>query len=272
MGPGRAELLTAYLDRLGVDPGPPTLGLAHELVARHVAAFAFASIGPRLGDPLPLDEASLYDRIVVRRRGGYCFEQNGLMFAVLEELGYRPRIVLARVLREEGSHPPLTHRVSVVDLPEGEYLVDVGFGAQGPPLAVPLGNRDPGAGYLVEEGEPRELHLRTMSEGAPTSLYRFELSRYGPSDCELGHFYSHRHPDAFFVSTLVASRILPGEVRTLRHREYRVVRPEATTVQRLTSGSELREVLARAFDLDVTAEEAERLFSEAQEPGDADGT
>jgi len=266
MGPGRAELLSAYLDHLGIEPRPPTLGLARELVARHVATFAFASIGPRLGDPLPLDEASLYDRVVVRRRGGYCFEQNGLFFAVLDELGYRPRIVLARVLHEEGSHPPLTHRVSIVRIDGTDYLADVGFGAQGPPYPVPLtpatGASRGIASHWIEEGEPGEWHLRTVRDGAPVSLYRFELSRYGPSDCELGHFYSHRHPEAFFVNTLVASRILPDEIRTLRNAEVRVVRGKHVTADRVTDGAGLRAVLADLFDLDVTPDEARRLFDE----------
>jgi N-hydroxyarylamine O-acetyltransferase len=269
MGTERTRILTAYLDRVGVVPGPPRADLLRELVGRHVATFAFASIGPRLGDALPLDEPSLVDRIVVRRRGGYCFEQNGLFFAVLDELGFQPRLVLARVLHEEGSHPPLTHRISIVSIDGVDHLVDVGFGAQGPPVPVPLHGGRPGVDqHWVEEGEPGELHLRTMRDGVPVSLYRFELSRYGPSDCELGHFYSHRHPDAFFVNTLVASRILPGEVRTLRNRDVRVVRPTGTTERVIRDGDDLRATLADMFDLDVTPEEGRRLFAEL--PADSD--
>lgn len=256
----RSDIVARYLDRVGVDPGTATLERLNALVAAHVATFAFASIGPRLGDPLPLDEASLYDRIVVRRRGGYCFEQNGLFFAVLDELGYRPRIVLARVLHEEGSHPPLTHRISVVRIDGADYLADVGFGAQGPPRPVPLTPPSGSASHWIEEGEPAEMHLRTVRDGAPVSLYRFELSRYGPSDCELGHFYSHRHPEAFFVNTLVASRILPDGIRTLRNGEVRVVRGDEVTVDRIGDAAALRAVLADLFDLDVTGDEARRLF------------
>lgn len=256
----RSDIVARYLDRVDVADGPPTMERLQALIATHVATFAFASIGPRLGDDLPLDEASLYDRIVVRRRGGYCFEQNGLFFAVLDELGYRPRIVLARVLHEEGSHPPLTHRVSVVRIDGTDHLADVGFGAQGPPQPVPLTSSAGTASHWIEEGEPGELHLRTVRDGVPASLYRFELSRYGPSDCELGHFYSHRHPQAFFVNTLVASRILPGEIRTLRNNEVRVVRGEESSADRIVDRGALRSVLADLFDLEVSEDEARRLF------------
>lgn len=265
----RTAIVAGYLDHVGVDDGPATLDRLNTLIAGHVGTFAFASIGPRLGDDLPLDEAALYDRIVARRRGGYCFEQNGLFFAVLDQFGYRPRIVLARVIHEEGSHPPLTHRVSIVRIDGTDYLADVGFGAQGPPQAVPLAPSTGTSSHWIEQGEPGELHLRTVRDGVPVTLYRFELSRYGPSDCELGHFYSHRHPDAFFVNTLVASRILPGEIRTLRNSEVRVVRGGQSAADRITDGPQLRAVLADLFDLDVTDDEARRLFDDLpQEPVD----
>ncbi|HEY5663147.1 MAG TPA: arylamine N-acetyltransferase, partial [Ilumatobacter sp.] len=72
-----ASLLDRYLARVGIESGPPSLTLLDQIVERHLELFPFASIGPQLGDPLPLDPESLFDRIVVRRRGGYCFEHNG---------------------------------------------------------------------------------------------------------------------------------------------------------------------------------------------------
>ena len=96
-----------------------------------MATFAFGSVGPRLGDELPLDIKSLFDRLVVRRRGGYCFEQNGLFYEVLDELGYAPRLYLARVIHGQDIHPGLTHRISLVTYGGTDYVVDVGFGADG---------------------------------------------------------------------------------------------------------------------------------------------
>ena len=141
----RSELTAAYLADLGLVAGPPTPALLAEIQRRHIAAFAFTSVGPRLGDALPLDPVEIHDRIVVRRRGGYCFEHNGLLFEVLSDLGYQPRLILGRVLLSGNPHPGLTHRISVVDLDGVPHVVDVGFGAPGPHLPVPLG------GEVVEE-------------------------------------------------------------------------------------------------------------------------
>ncbi|MFM7064172.1 MAG: arylamine N-acetyltransferase family protein [Actinomycetes bacterium] len=196
----RADLTDAYLEALGLVRGAPTEGLLADIVRRHVATFAFTSVGPQLGDDLPLGHQALHDRIVVRRRGGYCFEQNGLLLEVLEDLGYDCRLLLARVLLSGNPHPGLTHRITLVRLDGIDHVVDVGFGAPGPHLPVPLGGDEVGSSwrrFRVVEVEPGYWHMQARSDvgaGEWQSLYRFEILRYGPADCEVGHFYSHRHP------------------------------------------------------------------------------
>ncbi len=162
-------LLDRYLNAVEVEPGAPTMSLLEQLTRRHVARFPFASIGPQLGDPLPLDVDALFDRIVVRRRGGYCFEQNGLMFDILRGLGFDTTMVLARVLLSGADHPPLTHRFTMVTLDDRRYLVDVGFGATGPPTPVLFDPSEPGEGrYRIVECEPGEFHLQLANDDGYT--------------------------------------------------------------------------------------------------------
>lgn len=259
-------LVDRYLDAVGIERSAPTMALLEELTRRHVARFPFASIGPQLGDDLPLDVEALFDRIVVRRRGGYCFEQNGLMFEILGGLGYDTTMVLARVLLSGDEHPGLTHRFTFVDLDGRRYLVDVGFGAPGPPTPVLFDPADPGDGrYRIVEGEPGEFHLQQAGDDGYTSLYRFDLVRYGPSDAELGHFYSHRHPEAVFVNHLVASRILDDEVRSLRNLELWTMRPDGNERVPIVGAAHLHAVLTELFDLGVDEDEADRLFAAAAE-------
>ena len=257
-------MLGSYLAAIDLEPAPPTMTLLSELTRRHLERFPFASVGPQLGDPLPLDPAALFDRIITRRRGGYCFEQNGLMFEMLTELGYDTTMVLARVLVSGADHPPLTHRFTMVDVDGGRYLVDVGFGAACPPGPVRFDPADPGAGrHRIVEREPGEFHLQLATDGGYVSLYRFDLVRYGPADAELGHFYSHRHPDAGFVNNLVVARILDDEVRSLRNLELRIHRGDDEEQIAISDASHLHELLAGLFDLDVDAAEAVRLYEAA---------
>ena len=260
------NLLDRYLARVDIEAGQPSLSLLNQIVSRHLALFPFASVGPQLGDPLPLDPESLFDRIVARRRGGYCFEQNGLMFEILNELGFEVTLVLARVLHDPASHPPLTHRFTAVDIDHERFLVDVGFGANCPPFAVRFDPSNPGDGtYRIVEHERGEFHLEYDKAGEYVSLYRFDNVRYGDTDCEVGHFYSHRHPGATFVNNLVVSRILDGEVRSLRNLELRIYSDGAERLIAITEAPQLRQILADMFNIDVSPTEAERLFAKVVE-------
>ena len=260
----RAAVVTDYLERLAITPGPPTRDLLTRIIRAHVATFPFASLGPQLGDDLPLDLPSLHDRLVVRARGGYCFEQNGLLFEVLDHLGFTVTLAMARVIHDQDIHPGLTHRITLVDVDGGRVIADVGFGPQGPPFPVPLDGSVVGEGwrtYRVEERRPGERHLQVLTDTGFFSLYRFDYVRYGPAEAELGHFYSHRHPSAVFVNTLVASRILDDEVRSLRNRDYRVIREDGETVRDIEDADQLQVLLAEDFGLGVSREEAVRLLA-----------
>jgi N-hydroxyarylamine O-acetyltransferase len=259
----RSAITDAYLKALGLTREAPSLALLSQIARRHVATFSFGSIGPRLGDSLPLDLPSLYDRIVVRKRGGYCFEQNGLLYDVLDELGFKVTLQMARVLLNMDVNFGLTHRMTLVDIEGSRYIVDVGFGALGPRLPV---NIEPGLAppdehkFWVAETRPGELCLHTIKDGAPWMLYRFDLTRYGPADCEIGHFYSHKHPKANFVNNLIAARKLDEEIRSLRNRDYWVLRPDGDTTHVVADAQDLRRILTQEFGFDVTDDECATLF------------
>jgi len=109
----RAEIVQQYLAVLDVTPSEPSYDLLATLTQSHAAMFAFSSVGVRLKNDLPLDLHHLFERIVRDRRGGYCFEQNSLMFEVLQELGFKVDIKLARVIYGGDHLPGLTHRVTI---------------------------------------------------------------------------------------------------------------------------------------------------------------
>ena len=259
----RSLIAQHYLNALELPALPPTLAYLNALIRRHIARLPFCSIGPRLGLDLPLDLPALFDRIVQQRRGGYCFEHNGLFFAMLAELGFDVQLLLARVIYNRNVHPGLTHRITLVKVGAERYIADVGFGPMGPRAAVGMSGEPDvreGQSYRVHEAQPSEWHMQLMKDGDWFSLYRFELLRYGEADCELGHFFSHRHPDAAFVNNLVASRILDGEVRSLRNREYRVLRPEGDQARPIEGPQQLHAILLEEFDLTMTEAESRILF------------
>ena len=235
-----------------------------EISSRHVSQFAFSSVGPRLGDDLPLDFESLYMRIVEGHRGGYCFEQNGLLFELLKELGFSVSLYLARVIYNQDIHPGLTHRITLVEIDGKQYIVDVGFGPQGPARPVGMSGKESNDGFRVfriAQCRSGEFHMQTLQDGEFFSLYKFELARYGQADCELGHFYSHKHPGASFVNHLVVSKIKDNEIRSLRNREFTVISKSGEQKELIEDRMHLKSLLDKQFDIRVTEAESSRLFA-----------
>jgi N-hydroxyarylamine O-acetyltransferase len=260
---GRLELVQNYLQTLNLHGRELDFEFLSDVVTRHVATFAFSSIGCQLGEDLPLDFESLYQRIVIQRRGGYCFEQNCLLYGVLEELGFSPKLFLARVIHNQNTHPGLTHRITMVEYEGQRYVLDVGFGFLGPRLPVPMSEIESNDGKKnsrIAERRPGEYHMQVFKDGDFFSLYRFELARYGQADCELGHFFSHRHPDANFVKHLVVSLIQENETRSLIDLKYWIITKSSTRSQEISDSEQLRRILVGEFGVQVTEDESRRLY------------
>jgi len=259
----RSKMVEDYLTALGLDDRKLNFSFLQDVVVQHVATFAFSSLGCQLGDDLSLDFESLYQRIFIQRRGGYCFEQNGFLYEVLEELGFSPKLYLARVIYNQNIHPALTHRITMVEHEGQRYVLDVGFGPLGPGIPVPMSgieSNDREKIFRIAEGLPGEYHMQMMKDGDFWSLYRFELSRYGQADCELGHFYSHRHPDAVFVNHLVASLIQDHETRSLRNLDYWVISRPDTRSQKINDPEQLWNILVGDLGIQATADECCFLY------------
>lgn len=129
--------LEAYLKRIGVkdvkDPSPEFLD---ELIYAHQSTVPFDNLDVCERGIVPsLGIADLYDKIVVRRRGGYCFELNALFGALLKALGFSVQPCMARVLLRPIPYPLISHRANIVAIDGKRYLADVGFGGPQPTFA-----------------------------------------------------------------------------------------------------------------------------------------
>src|SRR5215471_14344829 len=130
--------LPAYLRRIGyagdLSPSRKTLDAVHLAHATHIP---FENLDILLGRPIRLDLASLQAKLVAGRRGGYCFEQNALFAAVLEQLGFAVTRLAARVRFRTDRVLARTHMTLRVDVDGVPLLADVGFGGEGPMRPVP---------------------------------------------------------------------------------------------------------------------------------------
>jgi N-hydroxyarylamine O-acetyltransferase len=159
--------LNAYLARIRVRRGA---GLA-ELHRAHLGAIPFENLDPHRGVPVALDLAALEAKLIRARRGGYCFEQNLLLKAALESLGYGVALHLARVRWNMPADAPLsrTHLVLAIDDGTATWLGDVGFGPGS--LLVPI-RFEPGAAHEQSGWRLRASKRPMSSSSRPASARR----------------------------------------------------------------------------------------------------
>jgi N-hydroxyarylamine O-acetyltransferase len=196
----------AYLDRLGVEwPAAADLATLRHLQERHVATVAFENLSVHLGEPVELAEEALFAKIVERRRGGFCYELNGLFAALLRELGYDASLHAAQVFRPDGSlGPPLDHAAIVVELDE-PWLVDVGFGrfARYPlRLSGVDAQADPEGDFLVLDAPYGDVDV--LMNGKPQ--YRMERRARPLPDFVPMAWWQSTSPQSHFTQSLTCSR------------------------------------------------------------------
>ena len=197
-------------------PSPTTL---RDLHRQHLFTVPFENLDIALGTPIRLDPDVLFDKIVVRKRGGFCYELNGLFHDLLTALGFRVEMLSARVGREDGSFSPeFDHMLLKVALDE-PWLADVGFGDS---FVNPLPLRAEGTETV--EGEARfgvrELNgewdvMRRDGKNAPVPLYRFTEVPRQLSDFAAMCRFHQTSPESHFTQNHVCSKALPDGRVTL---------------------------------------------------------
>lgn len=258
--------LERYFARVGFDgdraPTPATLA---RLQIAHLAAIPFENLDVRLGRPIALDLPSLEAKLVGRRRGGYCFEQNTLFAALLRALGFEVETLEARV-RPPGATAtlPRTHMTLRVRFAAGDLLADVGFGGDGALAPVPFDGSPVEAGgddhRLVREGVGLHVLQRRSAEGW-VDLYAFGPVPALAIDYEVANHFTSTHPRSIFRQTLTAQRATPEGRQLLRGRTY-TVRRGAASESRDVDDAEAFALLTGTIGLEVSEDEVRRALAD----------
>jgi N-hydroxyarylamine O-acetyltransferase len=258
------HIAQAYLSDLNIETITLDTSLLNEIQSKHIAQYSFNNLAVVLGQEIPLDAESLFNKIVKRRRGGYCFEHNKLVLTVLVELGFEARILLTKVIYNKDVEVARTHRVTLLTLAGDDYIVDAGFGHLGArfPVKIELGVvQDQGdAQFRIIKNVKNEFCYQVFKDGDFFTLYTFDLHRYTESDCLLGHFYSHQHPDAAFVNNLVICRKFYNEIKSLRNNEFHHIKSGVTETTKITTIGQLHQLLTDVYQLDIDIAISEFLF------------
>lgn len=179
------------------------------------------------GRPLSLAEDALYDKLVTRRRGGYCFEINGFFAVLLRSMGYTVTEYLARYLRGETAIPMRRHRVLRVTANDGsEWIMDAGIGQESFRQPLPYGDTtaEVNDGFRVYRLRKREFYGwviedtpvmedTTVGEAVFRPFYSFTEEPQLPIDYEMPSFWCEKHPDSPFTKApMLAIKTETGRV------------------------------------------------------------
>jgi len=251
----------AYFSRIGyAGRAEATLDTLRDVMAAHNRSIPFENLDPLMGVPVgDLSVEVLADKLVYRRRGGYCYEHNGLLGYVLEDLGFDVQRLAGRVvwMRQDDALPAQTHQVLSVTLPDGDgpYLVDVGFGGQTLTspirlLAGPAQETRHEPYRLVEHAEGFELQAEIRGGWQP--LYLLSPRPQPRIDLEVGSWYVSTHPASGFVVGLSVALVTDDERWNLRGRNLAVHRADGTEKTRFDTAAQVLDALEGRFGIDLS--------------------
>lgn len=271
-----------YIERIGLAQRPVAApaGLA-ALQSAHRRAIGFENLDIPLGQGIRIDSESVFDKLVRRGRGGYCFEQNRLLSDALTALGMAHRPLLARVRlgMPESVTPPRTHVALLAQMEGRHWLSDAGFGGSNvPPLPLEDGAEamtgDGARHRLRRVGPPGTLGGEWLLERAGPSLatdgraaphadwqaqYTFDLGEVAQDDLEQANHWTSTRPGTRFTTLHVASIPLSDGFASMTDRQLTVYRTGGAETRTISDATDYAQTLRGLFRISLSDEEAARL-------------
>lgn len=249
------QSLDAYLTRIGVAGRlDPTLDALRRLHVAHVGAIPFENLDVQAGRPVDLSIPSLFDKLVLRRRGGYCFEHNTLFLHVLRTIGFEADAYEARVRSgvTDGTVRPRTHMLLLVSAGGRDWVADVGFGSDGLLEPLPL---DGTAVFQVDRwfrvaADEGLYVVQWKQDGEWQDDYAFVRTPVYPIDIELANWWVSMHPSSPFRTRITVQRTLPDARHALRQLTYTIRRTGGTETYEVAR-TQIPALLLETFGLDI---------------------
>jgi N-hydroxyarylamine O-acetyltransferase len=248
--------LAEYLARIGFDREPKA---DRETLARvqrrHLLSIPYENLDVQLGRRVITDPAAAFEKLVTRRRGGWCYEMNGLLGWALAEIGFAVTRLASGVMRSvSGDEAIGSHLVLRVDLNGESFLADAGLG-DGPLEPFPIADgpwATAEASYRLERLEGGWWRLHNRVGGRPPD-FDFRPDLIDEALLSRKCVLLQTDPSSMFVQNLICQRIVDGGHVQLLGRVLRRFTGEGAIERVLASADELTDVLAADFGIDEPA-------------------
>ena len=246
--------VSMYLKRIGFTGGvTKKYETLHRLQRLHLQSVPYENLDIMRDIPLSLETDALFEKIVVRRRGGYCFELNGLFAWLLRQLGFSVTEYMSRFLRDEKEIPMRRHRVLRVSAEGADYLMDVGVGSMVPRKPLPLI-----CGQISEQGKERYKLEREPFFGYVlyewrhdewSKVYSFTEEQQLNIDFVMPTYYCEKHPDSYFRTMDMVHMFTENGRKTVADREVRLFSPKGVDIISPINNAEYEELLFMHFGI-----------------------
>ncbi|MCL2016345.1 MAG: arylamine N-acetyltransferase [Defluviitaleaceae bacterium] len=248
--------LKPYLTRIGVDGiAKNDLQTLNLLQHQHLKTVPYENLDIMRNIPISLEVADIYEKIVIRNRGGYCFELNGLFAWLLKTLGFAVVDYMARYLRDEPTIPMRRHRVLRVTCNGKDFLCDVGVGAVVPRTPLPFIFDTPmqrGNEVYKLEKEPflgNVLYERKKHEWS--AVYAFTEEEQLDLDYIMPSFYCEKHPESFFRTMDMVHIFTEDGRKSVANREIKLFSPNNVEVITPQSEEHYNQLLLEHFQIKI---------------------
>jgi N-hydroxyarylamine O-acetyltransferase len=249
--------LAQYLDRIGLKevPKPDEEGLK-QVHAAQAFSIPFENLDIHLGRGISLKPEDLVAKLIYGKRGGYCFELNGIIYLALNALGFAVQPVLSRVLYGRSSPGARTHQVLIVTISGRKWLADVGFGGPGLRLPMPMIadqiEEQHGERYRLRQDPKYGMLLQKESKNAQVDLYTFDERELTMDvDIDMANHFTATSPDSIFRLHRMCALPKPWGRVTLADMELTIHRDGQSTSRILSPGPLYMDAITQNFGINL---------------------
>ena len=243
----------SYFDRIGVEKTNVAADLAtlKILQRRHLLTVPFENLDIHWKRPIELNAKRFYDKIIGEKRGGFCYELNGLFYELLTEIGFQSKIISARVVKENGDFSAeYDHLAIITQIGNKEYLVDVGFGsftAEPLEFVSDVEQRDDNGTFLIRKYDDEYFEVAKKDGDDWRSEYIFT-----PLERDLTEFagmcrFHQTSPESHFTRGKVCSLMTPDGRKTLTDEKFIETENGRKKEIALSSDEQFNRILANEF-------------------------
>ncbi len=244
-----------YLERIGYKGNTePALGLLNALQKKHLLNIPFENLDIHYKIPIELNLANIFEKVVIKRRGGFCYELNGIFHELLNSMGFNVKMISARVFDQNQQifSPEFDHLAIIVKIDSIDYLADVGFGEFAfSPLKIELNtiHNDERGSFRIERHD--DLYYKVAKRAGENWVpeYMFSLKKRGLDEFKDMCHYNQTSPLSHFTQNKFCSLAAEKGRITVTANKIKITEGDSVTELQLDSEEELLVALEKYFHI-----------------------